>query len=74
MLHLGSGVESGNHWSRMYDELAGFASRIGSVSTLDIGGGLPIPYRPDDEPFDVGAWGASLAEVKALHPKFQLCD
>ncbi|ALR01866.1 bifunctional aspartate kinase/diaminopimelate decarboxylase [Xylella fastidiosa] len=70
--HLGSGVERGDHWSRMYDELAGFASRIGSVSTLDIGGGLPIPYRPDDEPFDVEAWGVSLAEVKALHPKLQL--
>ncbi len=70
--HLGSGVETGNHWSRMYEELAGFARRIESVCTLDIGGGLPIPYSADEEPFDLEAWAVSLAEVKALYPKLQL--
>lgn len=70
--HLGSGVDVCEHWKRMYDELAGFARRIGSVRMLDIGGGLPIPYTEDDEPFDLDAWGAGLAEMKALHPDFEL--
>lgn len=70
--HLGSGVETRQHWKRMYDELAGFARRIGSVRTLDIGGGLPIPYTEDDEPFDLQDWGEGLAEMKALHPAFEL--
>ncbi len=70
--HLGSGVETKQHWRRMYDELAGFARRIGSVHTLDIGGGLPIPYSDDDEPFDLDAWGAGLAEMKAVHPAFRV--
>jgi diaminopimelate decarboxylase/aspartate kinase len=56
----------------MYDELAGFARRIGSVQVLDIGGGLPIPYSEDDEPFDLEAWSAGLAEVKQVHPAFAL--
>ena len=70
--HLGSGVETAGHWRLMCDELAGFARRIGTVATLDIGGGLPIPYSADDEPFDVAAWAVGLAEVKAVHPAFAL--
>ena len=70
--HLGSGVETREHWRQMVDELAGFARRIGTVEVLDIGGGLPIPYAADDEPFDLEAWGAGLAEVKAIHPAWQL--
>ncbi|MDX3934686.1 bifunctional aspartate kinase/diaminopimelate decarboxylase [Stenotrophomonas sp.] len=70
--HLGSGVETAQHWRLMCDELAGFARRIGSVETIDIGGGLPIPYSADDEPFDLEAWAVGLAEVKAVHPAFRL--
>src|SRR5690606_4148799 len=70
--HLGSGVETAGHWRLMCDELAGFARRIGTVATLDIGGGLPIPYSAEDEPFDIEAWAAGLAEVRALHPAFGL--
>ena len=70
--HLGSGVENSGHWKQMVDELAGFARRIGSVEILDIGGGLPVPYSDDDEPFDLDAWAAGLAEIKAVHPAFQL--
>lgn len=71
--HLGSGV-GGNreHWKLMYDELAGFARRIGSVRTIDIGGGLPIPYSADDEPFDLVDWAQGLDELKRVHPQFGL--
>ncbi len=55
----------------MVDELAGFARRIGSVETIDIGGGLPVAYSDDDEPFDLAAWAEGLAEVKAIHPAFR---
>ncbi|WP_442681867.1 bifunctional aspartate kinase/diaminopimelate decarboxylase [Stenotrophomonas sp. JC08] len=70
--HLGSGIETGGHWKQMVDEMAGFARRIGSVEILDIGGGLPIPYSADDEPFDLDAWATGLEEIKAVHPQFQL--
>src|SRR5690606_22630259 len=45
--HLGSGVETPGHWRDVHAELAGLADRIGTVATLDIGGGLPVPYLPD---------------------------
>lgn len=70
--HLGSGVEASGHWRLMFDELAGFARRIGTVETIDIGGGLPIPYSAEDEPFDLERWAAGLAEVRAVHPAFRL--
>ncbi|WP_313642436.1 bifunctional aspartate kinase/diaminopimelate decarboxylase [Stenotrophomonas sp.] len=70
--HLGSGIENSGHWKQMVDEMAGFARRIGSVEILDIGGGLPVPYSDDDEPFDLDAWAAGLADIKAVHPAFQL--
>lgn len=70
--HLGSGVENIGHWQEMVDELAGFARRIGSVEVLDIGGGLPVPYSDDDEPFDLATWAEGLAAVKAVHPAFRL--
>ena len=70
--HLGSGVETAGHWRLMCDELAGFAPRLGPAAPHDTGGGLPTPYSADDEPSDVDAWAAGLAEVKAVHPAFGL--
>ncbi|HET8900153.1 MAG TPA: bifunctional aspartate kinase/diaminopimelate decarboxylase, partial [Rhodanobacteraceae bacterium] len=70
--HLGSGIETVGHWQEVVDELAGFARRIGSVETLDLGGGLPIPYTVNDEPFDLDAWAEGLAAINAVHPDFKL--
>ena len=70
--HLGSGIETVGHWKGMIDAMAGFARRIGSVEILDIGGGLPIPYRPDEEPFDLDAWSQGLSDMKAVHPAFRI--
>ncbi|KAF1720719.1 bifunctional aspartate kinase/diaminopimelate decarboxylase [Pseudoxanthomonas wuyuanensis] len=69
--HLGSGVETAQHWRQVCDELGGIAERIGSIESIDIGGGLPIPYSADDEPFDLEAWSLGLAEIKAAYPGYQ---
>ena len=70
--HLGSGVETPQHWKQICDELGGIAERIGSIEVIDIGGGLPIPYTEDDEPFDLETWGMGLAEIKAAYPGYRL--
>ncbi len=70
--HLGSGIVTTAHWREVYAELAGFADAVGTVDTIDIGGGLPIPYRPDDQPFDLDAWGTGLADIKAAYPSYAL--
>ena len=70
--HLGSGIDTAAHWREVYAELCGFADAAGAVDTIDIGGGLPIPYKPDAEPFDLDAWAAGLAEIKAAYPRYAL--
>ena len=42
------------------------------VESLDIGGGLGVPSRPDESPLDLAALGAALAEVKRAYPQFAL--
>src|SRR3546814_1710826 len=71
-LFRSSGIVTPAHWREVYAELAGFADSVGTVDTIDIGGGLPIPYKPDAHPFDLAAWAAGLAEIKAAYPRYAL--
>jgi diaminopimelate decarboxylase/aspartate kinase len=70
--HLGSGIDDPAHWRGVYAELAGLADSVGTIETIDIGGGLPIAYTPDAEPFDLAAWRAGLDEIRAAYPRFAL--
>jgi diaminopimelate decarboxylase/aspartate kinase len=70
--HLGSGIDNPAHWREVHAELASLAEQIGTVDTLDIGGGLPVPYAPDARPFDLEAWRAGLEEIKAAYPRYRL--
>jgi bifunctional diaminopimelate decarboxylase / aspartate kinase len=70
--HLGSGIDDPRHWRGVYAELAGLADNVGTVETIDIGGGLPIPYTPDAQDFDLVAWRQGLDEIKAAYPRYGL--
>lgn len=70
--HLGSGIVAPKHWAEVHADLAGLADAIGTIDTIDIGGGLPIPYKPDAEAFDLEAWGAALADIKTAWPRYAL--
>ncbi len=70
--HLGSGIDSPTHWRQVHSELVGLAEGLGTVDTIDIGGGLPIPYLPDAQPFDIATWAQELAAVKAAYPGYAL--
>ncbi|HRP73240.1 MAG TPA: bifunctional aspartate kinase/diaminopimelate decarboxylase [Luteimonas sp.] len=70
--HLGSGIDHPRHWREVYAELAAVADAVGTVDTIDIGGGLTIPYKPDDQPFDLALWAEGLAEIKAAWPRYRL--
>ena len=70
--HLGSGIDAVAHWRQVFAELASVGEQVDTVETIDIGGGMPIPYTDDAPPFDVAAWAASLAEVKAAYPRVRL--
>ena len=70
--HLGSGILDTSHWRSVYAQLASLAEEFSRIESLDIGGGLGVPARPDEAPLDLVALGETLAEVKAAYPQFQL--
>jgi diaminopimelate decarboxylase/aspartate kinase len=70
--HVGSGVRDPRQWLQVHALLAELAERIGGVRQLDIGGGLPIPYRPDEEAFDLDAFASALAQARARWPQYAL--
>lgn len=70
--HLGSGITSAEHWQQRYQQLTQAAATLPDVQIIDIGGGLPIPYSPDDPPFAMAAFRDGLAAIKAANPQWQL--
>ncbi|MFS8063218.1 MAG: bifunctional aspartate kinase/diaminopimelate decarboxylase [Luteimonas sp.] len=70
--HLGSGIDDPRHWRGVYAELAGLADSVETIETIDIGGGLPIPYTPDAQVFDLALWRDGLDEIKAAYPRYGL--
>jgi diaminopimelate decarboxylase/aspartate kinase len=70
--HLGSGILDAAHWRSVYAQLASLAERFSRIESLDIGGGLGVPSRPDETPLDLAALGAALTEVKRAYPRFAL--
>lgn len=70
--HIGSGIHDARHWHTVYAQLAALAEGIGTVGFIDVGGGLGVAYDPEAEPFDVAAYAAALAEVKAAYPQYAL--
>ncbi|MEO6801002.1 MAG: bifunctional aspartate kinase/diaminopimelate decarboxylase [Rhodanobacter sp.] len=70
--HLGSGILDAAHWGEVHAQLAGLAERIGSVSFIDIGGGLGVPSHPGEARLDVSALDSVLREVKTAYPHYQL--
>ncbi len=70
--HLGSGILDPAHWRSVHADLASLAETFSRIESIDIGGGLGVPARPDEAPLDLAALGAMLGEVKHAYPQFKL--
>jgi len=70
--HIGSGVFDAGHWRTVYAQLASIADGIGSIESIDVGGGLGVPYEPDAPDFDLAGYAAALAELKQAYPQYAL--
>jgi bifunctional diaminopimelate decarboxylase / aspartate kinase len=70
--HIGSGIFDAQHWREVYARLASIADGIGSVESIDVGGGLGVTYEPGGDEFDLAAYAAVLAEMKATWPQYRL--
>ena len=70
--HIGSGIVDPAHWRAVYAQLAALADGIGTVSSIDVGGGLGVAYEPEAESLDLGEYAAALAEIKSAWPQYAL--
>lgn len=70
--HSGSGIREADTWGRVATVLAEAAQRFPNARVLDIGGGLGVPSRPGDAPFDLHAMDEALAHVRQRFPDYEL--
>ncbi len=70
--HLGSGITDAGHWRDVLLQLASVADGIGTITALNLGGGIGVPPEPDAAAFDIAALGRLLAEAKAVYPQYSL--
>jgi diaminopimelate decarboxylase/aspartate kinase len=70
--HLGSGILDAAHWGEVYSQLAALAERIGTITVLNIGGGLGVPSHPGETALDMAALDRVLTSVRQAYPQFQL--
>ncbi len=70
--HAGSGHFEIGGWIDAGRVLAAEAVRFPAARVLNLGGGLGVPDRPGEAPFDLGAFDAALAEFRAVHPRLAL--
>ena len=70
--HTGSGVFSVDNWQSVGDTLTALTKRFADVRTVDLGGGLGVPERLGQQGVMLPEFGATLAAIKAAHPKLAL--
>lgn len=70
--HVGSGIREPDVWPRTALFLAEAARRLPHVRVIDAGGGIAIPTRPEDAPFDFAALDAHLTAFRRAWPQYEL--
>ncbi len=69
--HTGSGILHSDNWQDVAACLIDVAQALPEVRMLDLGGGLGVPEKPGQRVLDMAQLNASLAELKAAHPRFE---
>jgi bifunctional diaminopimelate decarboxylase / aspartate kinase len=70
--HTGSGIFDLQNWLQVADVLAEVAARLGTVTVLNLGGGLGVPDSSDRSRVDLAALDRALLAFSATHPAFSL--
>jgi diaminopimelate decarboxylase/aspartate kinase len=70
--HSGSGILDPDNWRAVAVELVEVAERFPGVRAIDLGGGIGVPDKPGDAPFDLEKLDTTLAEIRAAYPKYEI--
>jgi diaminopimelate decarboxylase/aspartate kinase len=69
--HSGSGIKNASNWIDVASKLVEIASNMPLVKIINLGGGIPIRERLDDNSFDFKQLNTLLLELKIKHPRFK---
>jgi bifunctional diaminopimelate decarboxylase / aspartate kinase len=69
--HSGSGILDIANWEETADLLCEVARRFPDVTVVDVGGGLGVPERADQDEFDLALLDAALGRIKEAHPHLE---
>ena len=69
--HSGSGILNASNWINIANKLIGIADSIPSVTTLNLGGGIPIREKLTDNPFDLRRFNELLLDLKTKYSKYK---
>ena len=70
--HSGSGILDPDNWRSVAVNLVQVAQRFPSVRSIDLGGGIGVPDKPGDKPFDLEKLDATLKDIRASYPQYHL--
>jgi bifunctional diaminopimelate decarboxylase / aspartate kinase len=70
--HTGSGIFDLQNWIQVAEVLADVAARLGTVTTLNLGGGFGVPDSSNRSRVDLAALDQALLTFKAAHPSLAL--
>ncbi len=58
--HIGSGIFDLDLYLEAFDAIAAVLPALPDLEFVDVGGGFGVPYRPEESPVDIAAWGAAV--------------
>jgi diaminopimelate decarboxylase/aspartate kinase len=70
--HVGSGIFEPDAWRQTALFLAGASDRFPQATILDLGGGLGVPYKPEQKPLELAGLDGLLGRIKTAFPQFEL--
>lgn len=62
-MHIGSGSLDASAFVEAMQVILSVAQELPHLEFIDFGGGLGVPYKPEQEPVDIAAIGAELSNV-----------
>jgi diaminopimelate decarboxylase/aspartate kinase len=71
-VHVGSGITNTDTWPDIAAFLASLARDFPEVGTVNVGGGMGVPGRPNAAPLDLDRLDARLADVREQNPPLDL--
>ncbi|MEZ0289998.1 MAG: diaminopimelate decarboxylase [Sulfolobales archaeon] len=70
--HIGSGILDIEPYREALKIVLRIAEKLRDLEFIDIGGGLGIPYKPDEKPLDLALFGRTVVElVREFNKKYQ---